>query len=70
MGVIAHLTVVAGPLAAQEKSKKATQRMPSSRSEGRGCKTKDGLSKTGEVMTDGWTTARPFALRRRSTPEG
>ena len=50
VGAIALLTLVAGPLHAQEKIKEGARTATE--------KTKEGLSKTGEVMTDGWITTR------------
>jgi hyperosmotically inducible periplasmic protein len=61
MGAIALMTVVAGPLAAQEKIKEGAANTKDAVVKGAKvgvAKTKDGLSKTGEVMTDGWITTR------------
>jgi hyperosmotically inducible protein len=61
VGAIALMTVVAGPLAAQEKIKEAAATTKDAVVKGAkvaAAKTKDGLSKTGEVMTDGWITTR------------
>jgi hyperosmotically inducible protein len=60
-GAIALMTVVAGPLAAQEKVKEGAANTKDAVVKGAKvgvAKTKDGLSKTGEVMTDGWITTR------------
>lgn len=61
VGAIALLTLVAGPLSAQEKIKEAAENTKDAVVKGAKVaaeKTKDGLSKTGEVMTDGWITTR------------
>jgi hyperosmotically inducible periplasmic protein len=61
MGAIALMTVVAGPLAAQEKIKEDAANTKDAVVKGAKVAagtTKDGLSKTGEVMTDGWITTR------------
>jgi hyperosmotically inducible protein len=61
VGAIALMTVVAGPLAAQEKIKEGAANTKDAVVKGAKvgvAKTKDGLSKTGEVMTDGWITTR------------
>src|ERR1051325_3030871 len=61
MGAVARMTVVAGPLAAQEKVKEGAATTKDAVVKGAKVaaeKTKDGLSKTGEVMTDGWITTR------------
>jgi osmotically-inducible protein OsmY len=59
VGAIALLTFVAGPLSAQEKIKEGAKNSEDAVVKGAKVatgKTKDGLSKTGEVMTDGWIT--------------
>jgi hyperosmotically inducible protein len=61
MGAIAVMTVVAGPLAAQDKIKEGAANTKDAVVKGGKVaaeKTKDGLSKTGELMTDGWITTR------------
>jgi hyperosmotically inducible protein len=61
VGAIALLTLVAGPLSAQEKIKEGAKTTKDAVVKGAKVateKTKDGLSKTGEVMTDGWITTR------------
>jgi hyperosmotically inducible periplasmic protein len=61
MGAVALMTVVAGPLAAQEKIKEDAANTKDAVVKGAKVaaeNTKDGLSKTGEVMTDGWITTR------------
>jgi osmotically-inducible protein OsmY len=60
-GAFALLTLVAGPTSAQEKIKEgaeATKDAVVKGTKGAVSKTKEGLSKTGEVMTDGWITTR------------
>jgi len=61
VGAIALLTLVAGPLSAQEKIKQGAENTKDAVVKGAktaAAKTKDGVSKTGEVMTDGWITTR------------
>jgi hyperosmotically inducible protein len=63
VGVIAVLVLVAVavPLSAQEKIKQGAENTKDAVVKGATVvadKTKDGLSKTGEVMTDGWITTR------------
>jgi hyperosmotically inducible protein len=61
VGAIALLTLVAVPLSAQEKIKEGAENTKNAVVKGAkivAAKTKDGLSKTGEVMTDGWITTR------------
>ena len=61
VGAIALLTLVTGPLSAQEKIKEGAENTKDAVVKGAkiaAAKTKDGLSKTGEVMTDGWITTR------------
>jgi osmotically-inducible protein OsmY len=61
VGAIALMTVVAGPLVAQEKIKQGAANTKDAVVKGAkvaAVNTKDGLSKTGEVMTDGWITTR------------
>lgn len=61
VGAIALLTLVGGPLSAQEKIKEAAENTKDAVVKGTKIaveKTKEGLSKTGEVMTDGWITTR------------
>ncbi len=61
MGAIAVMTVVAGPLAARDKIKQGAANTKDAVVKGGKVaaeKTKDGLSKTGELMTDGWITTR------------
>jgi hyperosmotically inducible protein len=64
VGAIALLTLVASPLSAQEKIKDGAENTKNAVVKGAktGAEaTKDGLSKTGEVMTDGWITSRVHA---------
>jgi osmotically-inducible protein OsmY len=61
VGAIALLTLVAGPVFAQEKIKEGAENTKDGVVKGTKIaagKVKDGLSKTGEVMTDGWITTR------------
>ena len=61
VGVIAVLTLVAVPLSAQETVKEGAVKTKDAVVKGATVvadKTKEGLSKTGEVMTDGWITTR------------
>ena len=63
VGVIAVLAgvAVAAPLSAQEKIKAGAEATKDAVVKGATVvaeKTKDGLSKTGEVMSDGWITTR------------
>ena len=62
-GVTAVLALIAitVPLSAQEKIKEGAQKTKDAIVKGATVvaeKTRDGLSKTGDVMTDGWITAR------------
>src|SRR4029077_1800221 len=55
------LTLVAGPASAQDKIKEGAEATKDAVVKGTNVvvnKTKEGLSKTGEVMTDGWITSR------------
>ena len=64
VGALALLTLVGGPLYAQEKIKDAAEATKDAVVKGAtkvGTATKDGVSKTGEVMTDGWITTRVHA---------
>ena len=61
VAVFAVLAFVAGPVSAQEKIKEGAEKTKDAVVKGVkvvGDKTEDGLSKTGEVMTDGWITTR------------
>jgi osmotically-inducible protein OsmY len=62
IGTLALLTLVAGPIfAAQEAIKEGAEKTKDAVVKGTKVtveKTKEGLSKTGEVMTDGWITTR------------
>ena len=61
IGVVAVLAAVAMPLSAQETIKegvKATKDVVVKDTKTAAERTKDGLSKTGEVITDGWITSR------------
>lgn len=61
IGAFALLTLVAGPIAAQEAIKDGAEKTKDAVVKGAKIvaeKTKEGLSKTGEVMTDGWITTR------------
>ena len=61
VGAVALLALVAGPLSGQEKIKAGAENTKDAVVKGAkiaAAKTKDGLSKTGEVMTDGWVTTR------------
>ncbi|HET9834478.1 MAG TPA: BON domain-containing protein [Vicinamibacterales bacterium] len=61
IGVVAVLTAVAMPLSAQETIKegvKATKDVVVKDTKTAAERTKDGVSKTGEVITDGWITSR------------
>jgi hyperosmotically inducible protein len=64
-GAIVALTLAAAPLAAQESKVKEgaekTQTAVVKASKTVADKTKDGVSKTGEVMTDAWVTTRVHA---------
>ena len=58
---VVALVAAAAPLSAQEKVKEAAVKAKDATVKGATVvadKTKDGLSKTGEVMTDGWITTR------------
>lgn len=58
---VVGLVVVAAPLSAQEKIKEGAVKTKDAVVKGATVateKTKDGLSKTGEVMTDAWITTR------------
>jgi hyperosmotically inducible protein len=60
-GAIVLLTLVAAPLSAQEKIKKAAETSKDAVVKAAKItteKTKAGVSKTGEVITDGWITTR------------
>jgi osmotically-inducible protein OsmY len=68
IGTFALLTLVAGPIAAQEAVKEGAEKTKDAVVKGTDAvvhgtkvaveKTKECLSKTGEVMTDGWITTR------------
>jgi BON domain len=61
IGTFALLTLVAGPIAAQEAIKEGAEKTKDAVVKGTKVaveKTKEGLSKTGEVMTDSWITTR------------
>jgi len=61
LGAIALMTLVTGPLAAQERVTEGAANTKNAVVKGAkvaATKTKDGLSKTGEVMTDAWITTR------------
>jgi hyperosmotically inducible protein len=61
IGAVAVLAAVAAPLSAQETIKegaKATKDVVVKDATIAADRTKDGLSKTGEVITDGWITSR------------
>jgi hyperosmotically inducible protein len=63
-GAIVLLTLVAAPLSAQEKIKEGVQDTKDAVVKGGktvATKTTDGLSKSGEVMTDAWVTTRVHA---------
>ena len=70
VGAFALLTLVAGPLAAQEKIKEGAENTKHAVVKGAkvvAAKTKEALSKTGEVVTDAWITAR---IHERFVGEG
>ena len=61
IGAFALLTLVAGPVSAQDKIKEGAEATKDAVVKGTKvavAKTKEGLSKTGEVMTDAWITTR------------
>jgi len=61
LAAVAGLIAIAAPVSAQEKIKEGATTTKNAIVKGAkvvGEKTKDGVSKTGEVMTDGWITTR------------
>jgi hyperosmotically inducible protein len=61
VGAIALFTLVGSPLSAQERIKEGAENTKDAVVKGvtvAADKTKDGLSKSGEVMTDAWITTR------------
>ena len=61
IGTFALLTLVAGPVSAQDRIQEGAEKTKDAVVKGAKvvvAKTKEGLSKTGEVMTDSWITTR------------